>query len=203
MPESYLLKGLLVGLVFGVPAGAIGALTIGRTLAHGFRAGLATGLGSSAADSLYALIGVCGLTAVSDLLLAHQTGMCMAGCVLLAACGVRMLAAKEPVPAATDRQARLPLCFGSSFVLALANPATILSFLVAFAAFGITGRLTPGQGAQLIAGVLIGTGGWWALLSGLVAAFRGRVTKNMHRKLNQVLGGLMILLGAILWIRNV
>lgn len=29
-------KGLLIGLIFGVPAGAIGALTIGRTLEKGF-----------------------------------------------------------------------------------------------------------------------------------------------------------------------
>ena len=37
---NFLLKGLLVGLVFGVPAGAIGALTIQRALSHGFWAGL-------------------------------------------------------------------------------------------------------------------------------------------------------------------
>ncbi|MDE7245253.1 MAG: LysE family translocator, partial [Oscillospiraceae bacterium] len=71
--ENFLLKGLLVGLVFGVPAGAIGALTIQRTLSHGFWAGLLTGLGSSAADVLYACVGVFGLTAISDALLRWQT----------------------------------------------------------------------------------------------------------------------------------
>ena len=54
MLENYLIRGLLIGLIFGVPAGAIGALTIQRTLNGGFSAGLTTGLGSSAADLLYA-----------------------------------------------------------------------------------------------------------------------------------------------------
>ena len=36
MIAGYFLRGLLIGLVFGVPAGAIGALTIQRTLEKGF-----------------------------------------------------------------------------------------------------------------------------------------------------------------------
>lgn len=36
MMAEYFLQGLLIGLVFGVPAGAIGALTIQRTVEKGF-----------------------------------------------------------------------------------------------------------------------------------------------------------------------
>ena len=50
---EYVVKGILIGLIFGVPAGAIGALTIQRTLERGFLAGLLTGTGSSAAELLY------------------------------------------------------------------------------------------------------------------------------------------------------
>lgn len=49
MIAEYFLRGLLIGLVFGVPAGAIGALTIQHALDKGFFAGLVTGAGSSAA----------------------------------------------------------------------------------------------------------------------------------------------------------
>ena len=35
MIAEYFLRGLLIGLVFGVPAGAIGALTIQRVLDKG------------------------------------------------------------------------------------------------------------------------------------------------------------------------
>ena len=43
MIGGYFLRGLLIGLVFGVPAGAIGALTIQRTLERDLCAGLVTG----------------------------------------------------------------------------------------------------------------------------------------------------------------
>ena len=64
MPGNFLIRGLLIGLIFGVPAGAIGALTLQRTLKRGFAAGFVTGLGSSAADLLYACAGVFGVAVV-------------------------------------------------------------------------------------------------------------------------------------------
>ena len=82
MLENYLVRGLLIGLIFGVPAGAIGALTIQRTLNSGFFAGLATGLGSSVADLLYACAGVFGITLVSDFLARHQRPISLPGCLL-------------------------------------------------------------------------------------------------------------------------
>lgn len=64
---SLLLKGILIGLLFGVPVGAVGAMTVQRTWEHGIKAGLLTGMGSSIADCIYAAIGAFGLTMVSDL----------------------------------------------------------------------------------------------------------------------------------------
>ena len=68
----YLFRGILIGLFFGIPVGAVGALTVQRTLQYGVRAGLLTGLGSSAADCIYAGIGAFGLKLISDLLLRGQ-----------------------------------------------------------------------------------------------------------------------------------
>ena len=70
---SFILRGILIGLLFGMPAGVVGAMTAQRTLNYGMKAGLLTGLGSSAADCLYAYVGVFGLTLVSDFLLTLQT----------------------------------------------------------------------------------------------------------------------------------
>lgn len=72
MPQSFFLKGLLVALIFGIPAGTIGALTIQHTLQKGFKAGVITGLGSTAADMFYACIGICGITFVSDFITKYQ-----------------------------------------------------------------------------------------------------------------------------------
>ncbi len=84
MLENYLICGLLIGLIFGVPAGAIGALTIQRTLNSGFSAGLVTGLGSSAADLLYACVGIFGMTLVSGFLTMYQRPISLLGGLLIA-----------------------------------------------------------------------------------------------------------------------
>ena len=55
-------KGMLIALVFGIPAGAIGVLCVQRTIEKGFWQGLFTGLGSSLADVIYASAGIFGLS---------------------------------------------------------------------------------------------------------------------------------------------
>lgn len=202
MLESYIVRGMLVGLVFGVPAGAIGALTIQRTLAKGFWAGMLTGLGSSAADVLYACVGVFGLTVVSDFLLANQSVISLVGGGIIVLLGLLMFCKKSGGTNSTDKGGALPVCFVSSFAIAIANPATILSFVVAFAAFGIGDSLSPTQGAQLIGGILLGTGCWWGILSGITAIFRGRITDKIFGVLNRLLGSLMALFGLAMILRG-
>lgn len=202
MLQSYLVRGLLVGLVFGVPAGAIGALTIQRTLSRGFWAGLLTGLGSSAADVLYACIGVFGATIVSDFLLAHQHIISLVGGGAIVLFGIVILLKRSSRAECTEKAETLPVCFASSFALAIANPATILSFLVAFATFGIGNGLGTMQGVQLIGGILLGTGCWWAIISGITAYFRVRITDTILGVLNWLLGSLMMLFGLIMILRS-
>lgn len=202
MLENYLLRGLLIGLIFGVPAGAIGALTIQRTLNSGFFAGLTTGLGSSVADLLYACAGVFGITLVSDFLARHQRPISLLGGLLIVALGIYIF---RQSPQKRDQEAgrvNLPLCFASSFAIAITNPATVLSFLMAFAAFEITGEQTRLESVQLIAGILLGTLCWWSALSGATAAFRAYVNDRIYLWLNRLLGCLMTVFGIVMGIRG-
>ena len=59
-------------MIFGIPVGTVGVLAVQRTLAYGIKAGIVTGLGSSASDWLYACAGAFGIAAVSDFLSGHQ-----------------------------------------------------------------------------------------------------------------------------------
>ena len=203
MIAGYFLRGLLIGLVFGVPAGAIGALTIQRTLEKGFFAGLVTGAGSSAADLLYSCIGVFGITIISDFLTAHQAVIRVLGGMLILILGIAILQKKELASVRQDIKSTPVLYFLSAFTAAILNPATILSFMVAFAAFGISGGLDMGQGIALILGILTGTLCWWTALSGVVAHFRKKVTNNIYKWLNGILGCLMILFGIIMTIQGI
>ena len=118
----FFLRGMLIGLVFGVPAGAIGVLTIQRTLDRGFLAGLLTGLGSSAADLLYSCVGVFGITLISDFLTAHQSVIRIIGGSLILVYGVFILQKKERTAASAYTGGAPIKCFLSSFVIAVFNP---------------------------------------------------------------------------------
>lgn len=202
MLENYLVRGLLIGLIFGVPAGAIGALTIQRTLSGGFWAGLVTGLGSSAADLLYACAGIFGLTLVSEFLTRHQRPISLLGGLLIGLLGVHIFRQKPESRRQESSRTKLPLCFVSSFAIAVTNPATVLSFLMAFAAFEITGEQTAVQSAQLIAGIFLGTFCWWSILSGAAAVFRGRINHRIYQLLNWALGCSMLLFGAVVLVKG-
>lgn len=194
--EIYFIKGFFIALIFGVPAGAIGALTIQRTLEHGFYAGFLTGLGSSVADVLYACISVFGITIISDVLIANQTPMRLIGGTLILLLGIKIFR-KKSLNKKTENQA-LPVYFGSAFAIAIANPATIFAFFIAFASVGITENPSIFQGIQIAAGIFTGTCLWWLLLSGIVCLFRNRINDKIYQRLNQLLGILMVLFGIIL-----
>ena len=88
---EYLLRGILIGLLFGLPVGAIGALTVQRTWSLGAKAGLLTGLGSTAADCFYACVGAFGLTLISDFLLHFQGIITALGGILILVMGLKSL----------------------------------------------------------------------------------------------------------------
>lgn len=200
---EYFWKGLLIGLIFGVPAGAIGALTIGRTLEKGFAAGFLTGMGSSAADLIYSCVGVFGITVVSDFLSARQTMLQVTGGILILLLGFGILRKKEQVMVQNESKGTLAFCFLSAFTTAFVNPVTVFSFMAAFAAFGIHGGLSVKQGAVLIIGILIGTLCWWLILSGITAYFRDRITGKIYRWLNCILGCLMTGFGIVMIIQGI
>lgn len=199
---DYVVKGVLIGLIFGVPAGAIGALTIQRTLEKGFLSGLLTGAGSSAADLLYSAVGIFGIAVISDFLTAYQNIFQVVGGILIVILGLSILRKKEKTAAVQETKGNLAFCFVSSFGTAVMNPATILSFMVAFAAFDINGDVSAAEGVGLILGILAGTLGWWLILSGGVSLFRERITGRIYKWLNRILGCFMTVFGIIMVVRG-
>lgn len=202
MITGYFIRGLLIGLIFGVPAGAIGALTIQRTLEKGFFAGFVTGTGSSAADLIYSCAGVFGITIIADFLSAHQVVIRVIGGFVILLLGAVILRKTELPSVQPDTKGTPIFFFMSAFMAAIFNPATILSFMAAFTAFGIHGDLDAYQGTALILGVFAGTLCWWAALSGVVAHFRKRVTNNVYKWLNRILGCFMTLFGIIMMLQG-
>jgi len=201
MEVGYLLKGICIGIVFGVPVGAIGALTIRRTILHGTLAGLASGIGCSAADLLYACICVFGLTLFSDFMLKYQSIISLVGGVLVILMGVSSILKKRTIVKETARTSQILSFFVSSFVIAIVNPATILTFVLAFSIFNVCDITATEQGFGLVSGIFLGTCIWWGLITTMIYIFMERVTDKVFLKLNYILGGCIIMFGALVVIR--
>ena len=190
--ESYFIKGIFIGLFFGIPIGAVGTMTVHRTIRYGFKAGLMTGLGSSTADCFYACIGVFGLTFISDFLLKHQMIIHLIGSSLILAMGIQS-------PKQVTDSIKM---FLSSFVIGITNPAAILTFLFAFSYFGISGGKNLFLGIWLVCGVFIGTYIWWITLSAIVSIIKKKTETHSFRYMNKIFGTVLILFGMVVLIKT-
>ena len=198
---NYLLRGILIGLLFGLPVGAEGALTVQRTFSHGTKAGLLTGLGSSIADCFYACVGAFGLTLISDFLLQYQMAINTLGGGLILLLGIRLLLQRgEPEKQNAEITGFFKM-FLTSFAVGITNPAAILTFLFAFSYFGISGDAGWVQGLALVCGVFIGTYLWWGALTGLAGIVKKKAKRFRFRQLNLIFGGILCIFGLVVFLR--
>lgn len=193
---GFLLRGILVGLLFGVPAGAVGAMTVQRTWSSGVKAGLLTGLGSSVADCFYASVGAFGLTLISEFLLKGQDIIHCIGGVLILAMGIGLLLKKGSGRVKEAEASDYLRMFFSSFAVGITNPAAIITFLLAFSWFGITAETGLLKGILLVGGVFLGTFIWWGILAAATEALKKKAKQIDLTKLNKVFGAILSLLGA-------
>lgn len=201
MPVAEFLQGLAFGLALAVPVGPIGLLCIRRSLEDGFTVGFATGLGAAVADAGYGAVAAFGLTAVSGFLLAWQSPLALAGGAFLIWLGVGAWRRPPADPAATPSRARRPLvAFAQTAVLTVANPQTVLTFVALFAGLGVMLGEDAGwvTAAVLVAGVFLGSAGWWLVLAGGVAAvLRHRLTPSVLAWINRAAGTAIVGFGVV------
>jgi threonine/homoserine/homoserine lactone efflux protein len=185
--SSIFVKGIGAGLAIAAPVGPIGLLCIRRTITNGRRAGLVTGLGAATADFAYGLIAALGLTSLSYWLATANSWLHWAGAAFLLWIGVRTLMEKSAT-ASVDAPARglLPI-FGTTFLLTIANPMTLVSFLGLIAGLGAISR-----GYLLAAGIFMGSVMWWLILTSLANCFRSRMGASGLVWVNRVAGLVLI-----------
>lgn len=197
MEPSWSLAGqaLLMGLAIAAPVGPIGLLCIQRTLDHGPRIGLATGLGAAVADAVYGAIGAFGVTAVIRLLTGARPLLALGGAVFLLWLAWRAWHGAEPhQAAAANGGVKGWHAFGGTFLLTMSNPATILSFIAVFSSLaGGIGSVSAASPAWMIAGVFLGSAAWWFVLVGMVGRLRERLQAVHLRWIRR--GSAMLLAG--------
>ncbi|NTU72146.1 MAG: LysE family transporter [Coriobacteriia bacterium] len=201
---SLLLRTYIVGIAVAAPVGAMGVLCIQRVLAHGWRGGLATGLGIATADGLYAGFAAFGVSAVSQYLIILQAPLRIGGGVVLLWLGWRAIVTPPAHDAAKVADAsRFGVLYASAVGLTLTNPMTVMAFAAVFASAGLVAQ--PGLGSALLAtaGVAAGSLSWWVVLSTGTAMARHAAGDTLLVWVNRVSGAVIALFGVIALIAGV
>ena len=173
--SNFLLRGILIGFSIAAPVGPIGVLCIRRTLAEGRATGFVSGLGAATADVVYGCIAGFGLTLVTRFLMDQQMWLRLFGGAFLCYLGVKTVLSRPAKQAASAKGSGLAGAYGSTFLLTLTNPMTILSFAAVFAGLGLASAGGSYASASiLVLGVFAGSALWWLMLSGGVSLLRSR-----------------------------
>ena len=190
-------KSLLLGLSIAAPVGPIGLLCINRTLNYGRLAGFLSGLGAATADMIYAAFAAFGFGFAVRRIVEQQIWTELIGALFLLYIGVKIFISKPTSQAANVSGKNLINMFVSTWLLTMANPVTILSFVAMFAGLGFveqTGSLSAAF--TLVSGVFLGSALWWLLLSGGVYIFKTKLMPYLGA-VNKISGLLIVLLGVL------
>jgi threonine/homoserine/homoserine lactone efflux protein len=193
-----LLKGIAIGFSIAAPVGPIGVLCIRRTLSEGRASGFVSGLGAATADAIYGCIAGFGLTFISSFLIGQQAWIRLFGGLFLCYLGISTLLASPAEEPASAGKSGIVSAYGSTLLLTLTNPLTILSFAAIFAGLGVADTSGDyGTAMTLVLGVFVGSGLWWLLLSGIAGALRTRFNTRALLWVNRISGIVILAFGLI------
>jgi len=186
-----LIRGLAAGLIITAPVGPVNVLCVQRTITKGWRSGLFSGLGSAAADTIYAAIAGFSISFIIQFLLREIFWIRFFGGILLIGLGVwyyfrpsQHLETEKKGPSVTSDSA-------STFLLTLTNPTTVLSFLAVLAGLGLSESRPWYLTLVMIGGIFAGAMLWWFILTGVANRLRDKFTDRSMVWMNRI-GGLAI-----------
>ena len=181
-----LLRGVAAGFAISAPVGPVNVLCVSRTITKGRFAGIASGLGAAAADTIYGSVAGFSISLIINWLIRETFWIRMVGGTLLIAIGVvyyfkRPKSLRESGPresAGSD--------IATTFLLTLTNPTTILSFLAVLAILGL-GEQRPWKFTLfLVLGIFAGAMVWWILLALISGHFRDRFNDRAVFWMNRI-----------------
>ena len=182
------LRGLAAGFIIAAPVGPVNVLCIQRTLEKGWKPGVVSGLGAAFADSLYGGIAGFSITIVIQFLIQEEFWFRLIGGILLMAIGIVYYFKPPPSIESGQNAASARSDFASAFLLTMANPTTVLSFLTILATLGLGKRRPLWETSLLIAGIFCGSMTWWLILTSGTTLLRGKVTDRSMAWMNRVAG---------------
>jgi threonine/homoserine/homoserine lactone efflux protein len=190
--------GIGIGIIISLPLGPVALITMKRTVKHGLRAGIISGLAIALIDTLVALIILLGLHHSQRTFTHVPHWLFIIGTLIVFFYGLRMLLA-DPLKT-IERDLPWHKHFFASIILALTNPSTYL-------AFGVIGVFLTKfvdrplfTRAQVAVGFFIGAFIWWSLLAYIAFTQRKRYEKAVF--LNKIIGIIIMILAVGALVHN-
>ncbi len=197
MDFSLFIQGIIIGLTLAVPVGPIALICIQRTLTDGRFHGIFSGIGVATADSFYAAVTVLGLTMISGVIIAHQFLFRFLAGIVLIFVGVRVFISLPSCISTKTVHETYFKDYLSMVAIAIANPLTLVFFLVVLPGFGIVINSTAFlSAAEFVAGVFLGSTVWWIFLCGTIGSMRSRFSVKTLGLINRISGVLISVCGA-------
>jgi threonine/homoserine/homoserine lactone efflux protein len=185
------LRGIAAGFAISAPVGPVNVLCVSRTIAKGWWAGIVSGFGAAAADTLYGAIAGFSISIVIGFLIREQSKLRLFGGILLVLLGFwyyfkRPESLSKRGAAGADHSD-----FVTTFLLNLTNPTTVLSFLAVLAVLGLSEHRPAWLTLIMVGGIFAGSMGWWLILTGITNHFRERFNDRAMLWMNRI-GGIAI-----------
>jgi threonine/homoserine/homoserine lactone efflux protein len=197
MDFSFFIQGIIIGLTLAVPVGPIALICIQRTVTDGRLHGIFSGIGVATSDSFYAAVTVLGLTIISGVIIANQYLFRFLAGIVLILVGVRIfISVPSCISTKTVHETYLK-DYLSMVAIAIANPLTLVFFLIVLPGFGIVINGPSFLSAmEFIAGVFFGSTAWWIVLCGSIGSMRSRFGVKTLGLINRISGVLISVSGA-------
>jgi threonine/homoserine/homoserine lactone efflux protein len=199
-----MLVALLIGFCFGffgsIPvAGPIAALVLSRGLTGRFTSAVLIGVGGAVAEALYAFLAFWGFSTYLTKYPWIDPVSRSVAAVILVGLGISFTRYKGAREAPKQEAQSHAKSLALGFSITALNPTLIATWTAATTTLYSADlvRLEPGSALPFAVGALLGIGGWFGLLTGLLRRYRGRFDQKKLELVVRGIGVLILCLG--LW----
>jgi len=193
---SFLVKGILIGILATMPLGPVGILIVQRTLNRDRLTGFYSGIGAALSDTIYASLAGFGIVLITGILNRNEFWFQLGGAFVLLILGIFiMLSHPERFAPKKIKKRKSPLKYiAGTFMIAFANPYIVFWHLAVFSGFEIVLSIDNlAEALAILIGFLLGDILWWFLLTALIDLTRRWFNLKVLLWFNRTAGALIIL----------
>ncbi len=196
-------RATIVGVAASITVGPVAILCIQRTLSKNRRAGIVSGLGVAAADTLLALFSYIFYSILQNQIEQYSFILHIVGGIFVVAVGAYIFMQNPVMQLRRNRSAKSSSWqdFASIFGLTLTNFIMVIPYILAFFAifkipsYDSSSHIGSLSAVVVVTGFFLGATSWWSSLAYVIGLFRRKFRPRHLIIINRVAGSLIALLG--------